>query len=226
MILLSPTVRWRRLGLALLLLAVPACGLSDYEKLMYEAQEREKRFRDEKKYLGTPVRIPTQKDKEDHDVPVVNMFFRPPLGIDSRPRPRGDLMWRYPADTRGSDFKAVDLILAEDSKDFASRVEISYEGSRRSARSTPEITPLGQTEPMIFDRWEWSSGQNGYSVNILRGSSKPVAIVYIYNRSQLDSARKAIELSLESLGVDQKVGAARQRYDQNSPWKLEAQPRS
>jgi hypothetical protein len=213
--------RVRRLGLALLLLAVPACGLSDYEKLMRDAQERKERFDAEQKYLGKPVIIPTRKDEKDKDVAIATAFFRPPKGIDSKPQPLNDVMWRYKADPRNSDFQAVDMAFAEDSKDFADKVLTVY-GGLGKAGSAVQITPPGQETAMLFDHWEIDKA----SVNILRGSSKPVAVVYIY-KARPDSTRRAIEqLSLQSLGVGQGAGAARQRANEKSPWKLEGAPSS
>jgi hypothetical protein len=223
--MISPT-RVRRFSVVLLLLAVPACGLSDYEKLMRDAQEREEIFRAEQKYLGKPVIIPTRKDKDDKDVPIANVFFRPPKGIDSKPQQLNDPMWRYPADPRGSDFLSVDMAFAEDDKDFDSRVRGNYEGALQASNNPRQITPPGQATPTTFDAWEFSSGTVGISINILRGSSKPVAIVFRYNKSRQETARKILELSLQSLGVDQKAGAARQRANEKSPWKLEGSPSS
>lgn len=209
--------RSRWIGLALLLLAVPACGLTDYEALMREAQEREALFRAEQKYLGPPVQIP-ETEKDDKKVPLANVFFRPPKGTGSKAEPRG-MMWRYPADSR-SDFKYVDMAFAEDNKDFAQNVRNNYQGGDSATGSTRQITPPGQKTAMVFDVWEFD-GQTGYhSVNILKDSPKPVAIVFIFDKAKLDSARKIIELSLQSLGVDGNSSAARQHSNQKSPWKL------
>jgi hypothetical protein len=209
--------RRRRLGLALLLLAVPACGLNDYEALMREAQEREERFRAEQKYLGPPVQIPTQKDKEDKEVPIANVFFRPPKGVDSKPQSSG-MMWRYPGDGR-SDFNAVEMAFAEENKDFSRSVLDKYGRADLPPGIPRQITPPGQKTALVFEVWEFDSGQTGYSVNVLKDNPKPVAIVYIFNKAKLDSARKVIELSLQSVGIDLGYGAARLRYDQKSPWK-------
>lgn len=217
------SMRVRRFGLALILLAVPACGLSDYEALMRQTQEREERFREEQKYLGKPVQIPMQKDKDNHDVAVANAYFKPPKGIDTKPQQRGDLMWQYRADPRGSDFLYVELAFGESDKDFAQRVMNNYEGGGQATSSTRQYNLPGQSAPVVYDVWEFSSGQNVVSINVLRGSSKPVAAVYVYSRSRHESARKAIELSLQTLGVDQGATAARKRSDIKSPWKLEGQ---
>jgi hypothetical protein len=210
--------RSRWVGLALLLLAVPACGLNEYEALMREAQEREEHYRAEQKYLGPPVEMPKQKDKQDKELPIANVFFRPPKGIQSKPQQLDDLRWRYPADSSGGDFVAVDMAFAEDNNSFPGNVCEKY-GIVDRAPSPRIITPAGQKTSSTFEVWEFDNGQNRYSVNILKGIAKPIAIVYIFNKAKLDSVRQVIELSLQSVGADFSSGVARQRYDQKSPWK-------
>ena len=224
--------RAHRFVLGLLLLAVPACGLSDYEKLMSESQAREKRFREEQIFLDKPVEMPkrkvqTEKDKEAREEPVANVFLRPPWGIESKPKPepRSGLMWQYPANARNTDFAYVEMAFGEDDKNFADKVVNSYQTSEQPKHDSRQLTPPGQDTPLNFDTWTFGSGQFGYSVNILR-SGPPIAIVYIYNQGRPDSVRKAMELSLQSLAVDQQVGAARARYNLKTPWKLGSKPSS
>jgi hypothetical protein len=220
-----PSTQVRRLALGMLLLAVPACGLSDYEARMSESQKREERFRLEQKYLGEPVQMPTHKNQEDREEPVANVFFRPPKGIEPKPKPGPrDNLWQYRARSAGNDFTGVDMEFAGDEKDFVDKVVSNYGPPEQASRSSREITPPGQDTPMVFDTWEFGSGPIGYSVNILRSSGKPIAIVYIYNKTRLDSVREAIKVSLQSLAIDQQVGATRQRYNQKSPWQLRSTP--
>ncbi len=216
--------RPRCIGLPLLLLAVPACGLSDYETLMRDTQEREERFRAEQKYLGPPVQIPTKKEevitadgKEERDVPLVSVFFRPPKGVEAKPKQSG-MMWRYGAVSQ-SDFIAVDMAFAEDSKDFSRNV-LEYYGRPDLSLTPRQIAAPAQKSQMNIESCEFNSEKGGYSVNILRDSSKPVAIVYIYKKERADNARKIIELSLQSLGFEQSYSVAKMRFDQRSPWKL------
>jgi hypothetical protein len=213
-VLLSFTsTRVRLLGLALLVVAVPACGLSEYEKLMHDTQEREARFRLENKYLDAPVQIPTQKDKDDHDVPVANVFFRPPKGISSKAE-GGPFLWHYRARSSG-DFVSVDMAFAPpDDKDFVAKVFNYY--PRAEGSTTPTRNP-----PLPFDSWEFDSAQQGYSINITKGSGTKVAIVYVFGKGRREALRQIIDLSLQSLGVDQQANAARLRYNQKSPWKLQ-----
>lgn len=211
--------RVRRLILGLLLLTLSACGLSDYEALMQKSQERAEHFRDEQKYLDKPVAIPTEKDKDDHEVPIADVFFRPPKGIDStaQPQPRYNLLWEYRPGPRGSEFALVQMAFAEGDADFAKKVVGSY--SNMSQVPTPERKP-----PWPFDSWEFNGSQYGYSINIYKGGVKQIAVVYTFGKDKRDALRKAIDLSLESL--TEKTGAARQRYNQKSPWILEKPPGS
>jgi hypothetical protein len=211
-----PEQRWsraRRFVLGLLLLSLPACGLSDYEAQMQKTQERLERFQDERTYLDAPVSIPTEKDKDDHDVPLANVFFRPPKGINSKPvpQPRLGLMWRYEAGKR-SEFEVVEMAFADSDSEFAQKVVNSYGALSRD--STTE-----RQQPLPFDSWEFKNSDYGYSINIYKGGAKQIAVVYIFKRDRRDKLRKAIDLSLESL--TEKVSAARQRYNQKSPWMLE-----
>jgi len=221
-----PSLRIRRFVVGLFLLAVPACGLSSYEGLMYKAQENEKRYREEQAYLDKPLDMPTRKvqtenDKEPREELLANMFLRPPKGIDSKPQSRTDLIWQYRVRSAGFDFSAVELAFADpDDQNFADKVMISYEATTQATRGTYQFTPPGQETPTIFDTWDFANGPTGCSVNILR-SNRSVAIVYLYNKARHDSARKAIELSLQSLALDQQSVTARQRYsNQKTPWKL------
>lgn len=206
-----------RLGLGLLLLALPACGLSDYETRMRDTQQREERFRNEKKYLDEPVQIPTVKDKDDKETQVANVFFRPPKGIQPKAEaePRNNLLWRYPA--RSGEFAAVEMAFATEDKEFVNKIFQNYE------RAEEPKSPMREP-PLPFDSWEFDGNRLSYSINVLKGGSTQVAVVYIFGKGRRDSLRPAIDLSLQSLAADQKVAAARQKYAEKSPWRLKPTP--
>jgi len=210
--------RVRRLGLGLLLLALPACGLSDYEALMREAQQREEHFRTEQKYLDEPVQIPMEKNKEGKDVPIVNVFFRPPKGISSKPEPSQGLLWRYSlAPKSGGDFTRVEMAFATDDKEFAQNVLNKYQAEENF--QAPQRDP-----PLAFSTWEFNDPENGYSINITKGGRTQVAIVYVFGKGRHDALRTAMDLSLQSLAVDQQAPTARQKYSQKSAWQLKPTP--
>jgi hypothetical protein len=214
--------RVRRLGLGLLLLALPACGLSEYEGLMREkAQKNEEHFRNEQKYLDEPVQIPTEKNKEGKDVPLANVFFRPPKGIRAKPEsePRDNLLWGYPAVPKsGGDFTYVEMAFATDNKDFTTEVLQKYQAVENLP--TPQRDP-----PLPFDTWEFNDAQYGYSINVLKGGGRTqVAVVYWFGKGRHNALRTAMDLSLESLAVDQQAVMARQKYSQKSPWQLKPTP--
>jgi hypothetical protein len=213
--------------LALLLLGVPACGLSDYETLMDQAQKRADQFQDEKKYLDEPVKIPTKKEKEnDFELPIAEVFFRPPKGIRPAfdPTPRSDLLWRYPAQKNNAECTLVELAFGAGKKDFAADVVRYFQPTEQVRPRAQQYNVVGREAPLVFDVWEFDIGQEAYSINILRDPVCPVAVVYVYNKARRDNVRKAIDLSLQSLAVASQVRAARQRYDRQSPWKLQATP--
>jgi hypothetical protein len=212
----------RRFGLGVLLLALPACGLSDYEALTRETQEREERFRTEQKYLDEPVQMPMEKDKEGHDKPVANVFFRPPKGIGAKPdaEPIDELIWRYRARTKGGDFASVEMAFNTenmDPKDFVAKVFRNYDTAEEP--KTPNREP-----PLPFDSWEYDGTQYGCSINVWKGGSKQVAVVFVFGKGRRNALRTAIDLSLQSFAVDQQALAARQKYNQKSPWRLKSKP--
>src|SRR5262249_28872592 len=163
---------------------IPACGLSDYEALMQKTQERMERFQDERTYLDAPVSIPTEKDKDDREVPLANVFFRPPKGINSKPeaQPRQGLMWQYKPGKR-SEFEFVEMAFADSDSEFAQKVVGSY--GALSQDSPPE-----RQQPLPFDSYEYKNSQFGYSINIYKGGAKQIAVVYIFKRDRRDKLRK------------------------------------
>jgi hypothetical protein len=214
--------RFRAFGLGLLLLALPACGLSDYEKLMGQAQEREARFREEQKYLAEPVKAPKRKDKEDHEVAVADVFFRPPKGIQSvgQAVAGSSILWAFPRRAATGDFDHIEMAFGEDSKDFANEVLRNYQVVGTVQPRVWQLQPLGR-DPQTFDTWEFDGSQYGYSVNILRGSQPPTAVIYVYARGRHTDLAKMIVLSLESLAFGRQAAKARKQFAQPIPWQLQ-----
>lgn len=217
--------RWRWLA-GLIFLALPACGLQEYETLMSEAQKREKFFLDGEKYLADPIKTPTHKvpdkDGKEKEETVANLFFRPPKGIPPQwqGEPIKDLLWRYPTKQTDSGFAYVELGLAKNSKTFATDVLGNYSADVQTTPRVQEFRPPGYKTPLVFDTWEFEGGGRAYSVNVLRSSQTQVAIVFVYHREQSGTVRPVIERSLQSLAVDQELGAALQSYSHKSPWQL------
>src|SRR6185437_16224001 len=134
---------------------------------MVKSQKNEERFREEQKYLDAPLAMPTEKNEKGEEKRVADVFLRPPKGIDSKPQPepRNDLLWQYRARSTGYDFSGVELAFADEDKNFADKVLISYVATEQSTRDTFQFTPPGQEQPLIFDTWKFSNGQEGYSIN-------------------------------------------------------------
>ena len=192
---------------------------------MRETQEREQHFQDAKMYLDEPVKMPTKKE-DDREVPVADVFFRPPKGIRPTPdpTPRSDLLWRYPAQKNNAECSLVELAFGAGIKDFAAAVVGNFHPTEQVRPKTQQYNLVGRETPLVFDVWEFEIGSEAYSMNSLRDPVCPVAVVYVYNKARRDNARKAIDLSLQSLAVGSHVRAARQRYERKSPWKLQATP--
>jgi hypothetical protein len=215
--------RLRAFGLGLLLLALPACGLSDYEKLMGQAQEREARFREEQKYLAEPVKVPKRKDKEDREVAVADVFFRPPKGIQSvgQAVPGSSILWAFPRRAASGDFDHIEMAFGEDSKDFANEVLRNYQVVQGTLQQrVRQLQPPGR-DAQTFDTWEFDGSQYGYSVNILRGSQPPTAVIYVYAPRRHSDLSKVIDLSLESLAFGRHASKARKQFAQPTPWQLQ-----
>jgi hypothetical protein len=221
--------RWRWLA-GLIVLALPACGLQEYETLMSEAQKREKFFLDGEKYLAGPVKAPTHKvpdkDGKEKEETVANLFFRPPKGIQPQwqGEPRNDLLWRYPVKQTDSGFAYVELGLAKSNKEFAKDVLGNYRADVQTTSRVQEFRPPGYKTPLVFDTWEFEGGSYAYSVNVLRSNQTQVALVFVYSREQSGTVRPVIERSLQSLAVDQELGPALQRFQHKSPWQLKRAP--
>src|SRR5262249_24494654 len=70
------------------------CGLSEYESLMANSQERVRRFEEENKNLDARIKWPKKKKNEKNYVAV---FFRPPKGISLTPNPnKNGSLYVYP----------------------------------------------------------------------------------------------------------------------------------
>lgn len=223
------SVRWWRWSAGLVLVAVPACGLQDYEALMSEAQKRDQFFRAGEKLLAGPVNMPKRKvkDKEGKETEqqAGNVFFRPPKGIaaDALGEPRADLLWRYPGGQNTGGFAFVEMAFASESKDFAANVLGNYRAVEQPKPRAQEFHPPEYQTPLVFDTWEFDDTAGyTYSVNILRSNQAQVAVVFVFSRDHGTALRPAIERSLQSLAVDRELAPARQRYQQKSPWRLKS----
>jgi hypothetical protein len=209
-----------------LVLGLAGCGLSDYEKLMVEAQKRAQRFDEETRSLGEPISVPKRSEK-GQEVPLANVFFRPPKGISKNPEgtPRGELLYSYMPVPGGAarDFTRVEMAFASDSKDFANDVTRNFQATEAVTPRTQQVQPPGRP-PLTFQVLEFDDPQFSYSVNIYQRNQTQVAIVFQLVKGRREAARKVIDLSLSSLAVDDEAGLARQEYNRGSPWKLKAAP--
>jgi hypothetical protein len=197
------------------------CGLSDYEALMVESQEREQRFREESTYLGEPINVPTRKEK-DTETPLADIFFRPPKGIPSTPdgKPRGGLLYRYAPRSPAGDFALLELAFGSEEKDFAATVRHNFQAwDPNKSKTTRQVRPPGRAA-LSFDVYDFADEQYSYSAYLWQGGRTQVAIVFYITRGRRDSARKVMDISLESFAADSAVLAARREYARKTPWRL------
>src|SRR5262245_16166442 len=68
------------------------CGLSEYEGLMASEQARVRRIDEENKLLDDPIEWPAMKEGEKG---WVDIFFRPPKGINGKNPKQLGPMWTY-----------------------------------------------------------------------------------------------------------------------------------
>jgi hypothetical protein len=82
-----------------LLLLAGGCGLAEYEAKMKETQDALDRYDEETHLLDEPIYVPLNPKKEGDDEvrPVVEIFFRPPRGVQQLfdTKPLQGLMYRY-----------------------------------------------------------------------------------------------------------------------------------
>jgi hypothetical protein len=218
----SPFARARAAGLGLLLALAGGCGLADYEALTREAQEREQRFREQGKYLGDPIEVPTRKEK-DVETRLADVFFRPPRGIPSRAddKPRGGLLYRYAPRQPYGDFPVVEMAFASGDKEFTANVLRNYQAADQATRKTRQFQPPGRPA-LTFDVREFDDAQYSYSANFWQGGRTQVAIVLFLTRGRRESARKVMDLSLESFAADGATTTARLEFARKAPWRLKA----
>jgi hypothetical protein len=112
------------------------------------------------------------------------------------------------------------MAFGEESKDFATDVLRNYQVVGTVQQRVRQLQPL-ERDPLTFDTWEFDGSLYGYSVNILRGSQPPTAVIYIYPRGRLNNLNKTIDLSLESLAFGRQASKARQKFSHPSPWQLQ-----
>jgi hypothetical protein len=212
-------------GLGLL---ICGCGLADYEKQMANSQARVERIEEERKFLDEPIFVPRKFEKEA-SYPLVNLFFRPPKGINpaapaNEKEPHGGILYWYPPRKPGSagGVTRVELAIGGAQKEFGAEVLKYFTTSPPAARQR-QVRPPGRAQ-VNFETFEFEEATNFYSVNLWRQVNqqgaivKQLAIVYQVDRTRRNTVtNQAIEMSLQSLAVDAEANAQRDLHKKGSP---------
>jgi hypothetical protein len=232
---------WCCAGAAVLALFLGGCGLAEYEALMQEAQVRVQRYYEEDKYLDEPLDMPTRTEDRPplpgqpqvpgkQQVPLAIAFYRPPKGIqktcDNTPRQGG--LYVYPPKKDGAGpFAQLGLAFDLDPAKLTAEVKGALPTTGPWDYKRIEFRRQGG-ETLYFDTFESDGDQYSYSVNVYRNAPpKPpagwtqIAFVFWFAKGQRESARKALNLSLETLVTGPQVGSARLAFKRGGPWGLQ-----
>jgi hypothetical protein len=208
-------IRW--LGLGFLLLA--GCGLADYEAKMAESQNRLQRFQEENKVLDEPLKMPNRL-KDGEVVSAGNVFLRPPKGIKevAEATPREEVFFTYlpRAGTAAGPFSRIEIAFGpeQQDKDFSEVVFGHFQGRGEMTRTRREVQSMGRR--VVFDSGDVKMGQAGHiSINMPRGCSRSVALIYYILPNQNPLAQPIIKTSLETFGCDADVAKQREADEKN-----------
>jgi hypothetical protein len=226
-------------GLALLL---NGCGFAEYEAKMVSEQARIHRIDLENKYLEDPIEWPAKKeadkketdkketDKKEVDKNYVDVFLRPPRGIDRKPlqQQRG-MLHEFPRSKDGKDpIIAIWIGTAVNQPEFANDVEKLF--GRKNLPSNHVVRQVpGRDKPLEFDLVMFDDANSTYLLCMYKRGDAQAAVVFhlAEKMSKLvvfsDDERgdneltTKLRLSLESLGVDQEAGKLRATFNRYHP---------
>lgn len=220
---------------------ITGCGLTDYENKMRETQDRLNRFEEIQQLLGDPLEMPTrpsekEKEKEKEKakmVPLIKLFLRAPREIRTSPelKTRHPSLYRYPTVSGGSGgssdssspsgsnvlVRTVEIGIGESPKDYAQSI-FSLFGRAEGPPKAKEVTTASGDE-LTFDHQEIEDENHRYLIYVLR--ERPIAIAFWLDKKKIQNSMtvfRSVELSLESLALDNKADWVRGRFRRNSPW--------
>jgi hypothetical protein len=197
--------RSRPVILALTLLCVSGCGLSNYEKQMAEEQDRLQK-EEANKYLGEPVQLP-QRGEGDTAPVGPPIYLKPPKGVSPifERRALGPNLLAYPG---LGDFQGVYLAVATGRKrdDFRRSVVEPFGIPPRAGYQEIVVQPVGREAMRMDAMYHEAStmgGRIGYFVYFYEEGSHQVAIIYQVEaaNSEKKEVVNAIDHSLRTLAV-------------------------
>jgi hypothetical protein len=189
---------------------------------MAESQKRLQRAEEENRVLDRPLVMPTEVEN-GVSVPLGNLFVRPPRGINdvSDNEPRDAIFYTYlprPGST-AAPFSKMELAFGPKNKeqDFAEVVFGYFQRLGPLERTQRPIQSLGRT--VQFDVAEVKLDRGAVaSVNVPRGVSRSVALVYYILPNQKPIAQRTIQSSLETFACDGDVLKQHIAYQQGLRW--------
>jgi hypothetical protein len=209
------------------------CGLSEYEARMSSEQARVHRIDEENRLLDDPIELPPPKDpppakqspggkekekeKEPDKNPRPEYFLRLPKGLSRTPSEKqqlyGNFLYVFPRVTK-TGFQEVYFGFGKDSKpDFIRDVTKLFPSSGTLSIVKTEARPLGR-EPYTFDTVTIEDQQNSTLViHACQRNGINVAVVYRMDRAKTEEMKRAMMLSLETLGVGGEVNALRKDFN-------------
>jgi hypothetical protein len=230
----------RTFGLVGFTLLFHGCGFADYEAKMASEQARIQRIDLENKYLEDPLEWPAKKesdkketarketDKKDPDKNYVDVFLRPPRGIDRKPlqQQRG-MLYEYPRSKNDSGpILGIWIGTAVNQADFVKDVGKLFPPAVGALPAPMHVdrTVPGRTVPLAFDLQSFDDANSTYLRCIYnKGEAKVAVIFHLEKTNKLvvfpddekndtDLTTK-IRLCLETLGVDQEAAKLRGAFN-------------
>jgi len=213
-----PARHTRPISLALLGLLLAGCGVADYEARMKEAQQRIKQYEEESKLLTDPVRTPMAKNESGQPVSVATFALRLPNTVSTQPSPvaRAGLYYDYIPATISPTATAYPWVSVAFAKaDDATFAETVMKGFTATG---PVSTSQYTTRLKVpFSRTTFENETYWHSINLYKGSNQQVAIIYAVPKAQAQQAARAIDLSLDSFGIETSLSAAQKAYQPRGP---------
>jgi hypothetical protein len=198
------------------------CGLSEYESLMANSQERVRRFEEENKNLDDPIKWPEKKENEKN---YVDVFFRPPKGISLTPNPnKNGSLYVYPRTASSGPIQEIWLGASTQAK-FAEEVgKLCPPAVGAPAISHVDVQPPYREESLYFNITSFDDVASTYVICIYKKEIVEVAVVFHLEKTkgivlfpQEETKRSELltklELSLESLGVDADAAKLRRAFN-------------
>jgi hypothetical protein len=212
-----PARHTRPILLTLLGLLLAGCGVADYEARMKETQQRIKQYEEESKLLGAPVSPPTAKNEAGQPTAVASFTLRLPQAISTQPsaEARGGLYYDYmPAvipPMTAYPWVSLAFAKADDAK-FAETVMKWF-----TATGPVSVTPHTTRLKVPFTRTTFENETHWNSINLHKGAQQQVAIIYVVPKAQAQQAARAIDVSLDTFGIDSTLSAAQKAYQPKGP---------